>query len=59
MATWYQIEFYSDQERRWVPLFAKFPRAEDALERAKQVDPPRRVMKITQTTELVAEKQEA
>jgi hypothetical protein len=55
VTVYFQVEFYSDGVKRWVPLFAKFPSAEDALEQAKGVPPPRRVTKVTQTVEVVAE----
>jgi len=55
MTVWYQVEFYSRLEQRWVPLFAKEKTREDALRRLDELLPGEngRVVKVTQTAEVV------
>jgi hypothetical protein len=56
--SYYQVEFYSDLEKRWVPLFAKESSEADAWQKAYSLLPncERRVVKITQTSEVLSER---
>ena len=54
---WYQVEFCSRYgSKKWVRLFNSCDTAEEALEMLKQVSGvPRRVVKVTETVEVVEE----
>jgi hypothetical protein len=52
--SWYQVEFYSRLEKRWVPIFAKQETEAAAREQWELVAPGRRrVVKVTQIVEEV------
>ena len=59
MTVWYQVEFYSDIEHRWVPLFAKEETEAGAWRKAHELleTEKKRVVKVTQTTEVMGQKQ--
>ena len=61
MTTWFQVEFYSQMETRWVPLFAREKTREEAEKKAREwlVDAASRVVRVTQSTEVVWENKEA
>lgn len=57
--TWHQIEFFSDEEHRWVPLFGKFgadPAGEqEARQKSKELLPnaPRRVVLVSMNKKVI------
>jgi hypothetical protein len=53
---WYQVEFYSNLTKCWVPLFARGKTEADVREALEQVvRGRRRIVKVTQITEVVSE----
>jgi hypothetical protein len=53
---WYQVEFYSELEKHWVPLFSREKTEAAARELLELVKVGRRrIVKVMQTTEVVSE----
>lgn len=57
MTEWYQVEFFSHLEQRWVPLFAREKTSADAQGKMRDWlgGTKSRVVKVTQTMEVVTE----
>jgi hypothetical protein len=55
--SWFQVEFHSHMEGRFVPLFAREATADEAKHKAQEWLPNAhsRVVKVTQTIEVVEE----
>jgi hypothetical protein len=49
----YQVEFFSELESRWVPLFGSFKTEREAWEKTADLTNPKRVVKVTHTAEVV------
>lgn len=54
MTMWWQVEFYSLQERRWVPLFSRETNSNEAAQKAREwlAGTRSRVVRVTQTVEV-------
>lgn len=54
--TWFQVEFYSDIEQRWVALFAREKTVEEAEKKRLDwlANSISRVTRVTQTKEVVS-----
>lgn len=52
---WYQVEFYSGLDKKWVPLFAKCDSVAEAERKAKVLQARWQVVKVTMRREVVAD----
>jgi hypothetical protein len=59
--TYFQVEFYSKLDNRWVPLGGREKTEAEAWEMYETLRPAhrRRIVKVTQTTEVIMQMSEA